>query len=62
MIDERLYHIDGIDLDKDNQEFNTALDLAVNTEFSLYITGKAGTGKTTIVNEILKEYERPQSV
>lgn len=26
------------------------------------VNGKAGTGKTTIVNEILKEYERPQSV
>ena len=54
MIDERLYHIDGIDLDKDNQEFNTALDLAVNTEFSLYITGKAGTGKSTFLKYLNK--------
>lgn len=54
MIDEKLYHIDGIDLDRDNQEFNTALDLAVNTEFSLYITGKAGTGKSTFLKYLNK--------
>lgn len=54
MIDERLYHIDGIDLDKDNTAFNTALDLAVNTDFSLYITGKAGTGKSTFLKYLKK--------
>ena len=40
--DEMPYFIEGINLNRDNEDFTTALDLAVNTEYSLYITGKAG--------------------
>lgn len=48
MTDEKTYFIEGVNLDRDNEDFATALDLAVNTDYSLYITGKAGTGKSTL--------------
>jgi ATP-dependent exoDNAse (exonuclease V) alpha subunit len=40
--------IDGIILDGDNIEFNHALDV-INSGASIYLTGKAGTGKTTFL-------------
>ncbi|MBQ7812063.1 MAG: AAA family ATPase [Bacteroidales bacterium] len=52
------YFIEGIDLDCDNEEFVTALDLAVNTDYSLYITGKAGTGKSTFLKYLHKVSEK----
>ena len=47
--DDIPYFIDGIDLDRSNEEFNIALDLAMNTHYSMYITGRTGTGKSTFL-------------
>lgn len=46
---------DEIVLDKDNLEQQKAYDLVANTNESLFITGKAGTGKTTFIKRIQKE-------
>ena len=53
MTDDKPYFIDGIDLDRSNEEFNIALDLAMNTHYSMYITGRAGTGKSTFLKYLL---------
>lgn len=45
-------------IDKDNFEQQQALDLITNTDTSLFITGKAGTGKTTFVKNILKDVDK----
>ena len=45
-------------LDKTNLEQQKAFDLVVNTNTSLFITGKAGTGKTTFVKRIQKEIDK----
>ena len=52
MID--IQEIDGVKLDLDNAEFIKALDLAVNTNESFFLTGKAGTGKTTFLKYLRK--------
>lgn len=41
--------VDNIKLDKDNVEFNNALDLIKHTDKTVYLTGRAGTGKTTFL-------------
>jgi tRNA A37 threonylcarbamoyladenosine biosynthesis protein TsaE len=38
--------------DNDNITFNLASDLVKNTNISLFLTGKAGTGKTTFLKHI----------
>ena len=38
--------------DKDNKEFNEAVDLISNTNQSIFLTGKAGAGKTTFLKYI----------
>ena len=43
------FAVDGIQLDPDNQEFKMALEYALYTNTSLYLTGKAGSGKTTFL-------------
>jgi DNA polymerase III epsilon subunit-like protein len=40
-------------LDLDNQEFQLALDLIENTNRSVFLTGKAGTGKSTFLRHIV---------
>ena len=45
-------------IDKDNFEQQQALDLITNTDTSLFITGKAGTGKTTFIKNILKDVDK----
>lgn len=45
-------------LDKTNIEQQKAFDLVANTNTSLFITGKAGTGKTTFVKRIQKEIDK----
>ena len=42
-------------IDKDNFEQQKAFELVANTNTSLFITGKAGTGKTTFVKAICEE-------
>ncbi len=46
--------IDNIELDETNTEFNYASDFVKHTEKLVYLTGKAGTGKTTFL-KYLKE-------
>ncbi len=41
--------VDNIELDKENIEFNNALDIITHTKKTVYLTGKAGTGKTTFL-------------
>lgn len=43
------FSVDGIQLDRDNQEFMMALEYALYTNASIYLTGKAGSGKTTFL-------------
>ena len=45
-------------LDETNLEQQKAFDLVANTNTSLFITGKAGTGKTTFVKRIQKEIDK----
>jgi DNA polymerase III epsilon subunit-like protein len=40
-------------LDLDNREFQLALDLIENTNRSIFLTGKAGTGKSTFLRHIV---------
>jgi len=41
--------IDNIELDETNIEFNNAADFVKHTDKLIYLTGKAGTGKTTFL-------------
>ena len=43
------FSVDGIKLDTQNREFMIALDYALHTNQSMYLTGKAGSGKTTFL-------------
>lgn len=47
-----------IALDKTNIEQQKAYDLVANTNTSIFITGKAGTGKTTFVKRIQEEINK----
>lgn len=49
-------------LDKDNVLFNQAVDLVKHTRRSLFITGKAGTGKTTFLKFIREEVDKRTAV
>jgi tetratricopeptide (TPR) repeat protein len=42
-----------MELDLDNREFQTALDLIQETNQSFFLTGKAGTGKSTLLKHIV---------
>jgi ATP-dependent exoDNAse (exonuclease V) alpha subunit len=44
--------VDNIELDKDNVEFNNATEFVRHTDKLVYLTGKAGTGKTTFLKFI----------
>lgn len=47
-----------IQLDKENKEFFYALELAKTTNRIIYLTGKAGTGKTTFLKYLKKNIEK----
>lgn len=47
-----------IQFDKHNVEQQKAFDLVANTNTCLFITGKAGTGKTTFVRRIQEEIDK----
>lgn len=47
-----------IQIDKSNIEQQNAFDLVAKTNTCLFITGKAGTGKTTFVKRIQKEIDK----
>lgn len=44
--------IENIELDKENSEFNNAVEFVRHTDKLVYLTGKAGTGKTTFLKYI----------
>lgn len=44
--------IENIELDKENIEFNNAAEFVKHTDELIYLTGKAGTGKTTFLKYI----------
>lgn len=44
--------LDKIELDKENVEFNNAIEFVRHTNKLVYLTGKAGTGKTTFLKHI----------
>lgn len=50
--------IEGIKLDLTNEEFNNAVDFVQHTDRLVYLTGKAGTGKTTFLKYIKKRLKR----
>lgn len=54
MNDSSDFTIDGISLDIDNKEFNYALESVQYTNKLIYLTGKAGTGKTTFLKYLRK--------
>ena len=45
-------------LDTQNVEQQKAFDLVANTNTCLFITGKAGTGKTTFIKRIQEEINK----
>ena len=50
--------IEGIALDRSNEKFFQAAELVLNTNQQIiYLTGKAGTGKTTFLKYIREEYQ-----
>lgn len=53
--------LEGLRLDADNEEFNKAIDYILNTDKTIYLTGKAGTGKTTFL-KYLKKVTRKRMV
>jgi hypothetical protein len=46
--------IDNVELDEDNVEFNYASDFVKHTDKLVYLTGRAGTGKTTFLKYLRK--------
>ena len=48
------FTIDGTPLDPENKEFKYALDCVQYTNQLIYLTGKAGTGKTTFLKYLRK--------
>jgi ABC-type lipoprotein export system ATPase subunit len=44
--------VDNIELDKENVEFYNAAEFVRHTDKLVYLTGKAGTGKTTFLKYI----------
>jgi len=52
--------LEGLKLDENNQEFSSALKLITDTNKSLFLTGKAGTGKTTFL-KYLKSVTRKKT-
>lgn len=49
------FYLDGVKLDLDNKEFALAVKLVRNTNYSLYLTGKAGSGKTMFLKYITEK-------
>ena len=49
---------ENLELDKTNVEQQKAFDLVANTNTCLFITGKAGTGKTTFIKRIQAEINK----
>ena len=50
--------VDNITLDETNVEFNYAADFVKHTDKLVYLTGKAGTGKTTFLKYLKQTTEK----
>ena len=58
-MDENNLIVEGIELDKDNIQFFNAVRLVLETnEKLIYLTGKAGTGKSTFLKYIRKVFDK----
>jgi energy-coupling factor transporter ATP-binding protein EcfA2 len=49
-------------LDPNNKEFNRAANLVLNTHHNVFLTGKAGTGKTTFLHHIREQTSKKIAV
>ena len=56
------FEVEGITLDPDNQEFKFAVDFALESNKNLYLTGKAGSGKTTFLKYLRKVSKKEMAV
>lgn len=56
------FEVEGIKLDPDNQEFKYALEVALESNLNLYLTGKAGSGKTTFLKYLRKVTKKEMAV
>lgn len=61
-VTDKDYEVDGIKLDPDNQEFKYALEVAQESNCNLYLTGKAGSGKTTFLKYLRKVTKKEMAV
>lgn len=59
---DNTFEVDGIELDPDNQEFKYALEFALESKQNLYLTGKAGSGKTTFLKYLRKVSKKEMAV
>lgn len=50
--------VDNIELDATNEEFNQAADFVSSTDKLIFLTGKAGTGKTTFLKYIKSQTDK----
>lgn len=61
-VEEDCFEVEGIKLDPDNQEFQYALQFALESNRNLYLTGKAGSGKTTFLKYLRKVSNKEMAV
>jgi len=54
--------VDNIELDNKNDLFNLAVEFVRSTNKNLFLTGKAGTGKTTFLKYIRQTIEKKMVV
>ena len=50
--------VTSIQLDQNNAEWQMAFNMVAFTNTSMFITGKAGTGKTTFIKHIQQEIKK----
>ena len=62
MVNSKDFTIDGIQLDQDNREFMLALQYALESNRSIYLTGKAGSGKTTFLKYLKKITKKEMAI
>ena len=55
---EKSIRIDGVILDENNPAFIDAFDIVNNSNESLFLTGKAGTGKTTFLKYLTSQLKK----
>lgn len=58
ILTEKSIRIDGVILDENNPAFIDAFDIVNNSNESLFLTGKAGTGKTTFLKYLTSQLKK----